>query len=119
MNAPSGGAPNRFHDHADRVSDLRCVIVVSGELDERFVDAFADLSICATDGETTLTGTLRDQSHLQGVLRQLFDLGLDITTLSATLQPPIISTRRSERNALSGTPVSARRHLVTRITRVS
>ena len=38
-----------------------------------------------TNGTTTLTGNLRDQSHLQGVLRQLLDLGLDIETISATI----------------------------------
>ena len=70
------------------MTGLRCVIVVSGELDERFRDAFADLSVRATNGTTELTGSLRDQSQLQGVLRQLFDLGLDIVSISSTLEPP-------------------------------
>ena len=65
-----------------------CVIVVAGELDERFGDAFADLSVRATNGHTELTGSLRDQSQMLGVLRQLFDLGLEIESISATFGPP-------------------------------
>ena len=65
-----------------------CVIVVAGELDERFHDAFADLSVRAANGHTELTGSLRDQSRMLGVLRQLFDLGLEIESISATPGPP-------------------------------
>jgi len=67
---------------------LWCVIVVSGELDQRFGDAFAELSLRATNGHTELTGGLRDQSQLQGVVRQLFDLGLEIESISAAPVPP-------------------------------
>ena len=70
-----------------RMSGLRCVIVVAGDLDERFRDAFADVSIHSVDGDTELTGSLRDQSQLQGVLRQLFDLGLDIVSISTSQIP--------------------------------
>ena len=70
------------------MSGLRCVIVVSGELGERFGDAFADLSLRATGGNTELTGSLRDQSQLLGVVRQLFDLGLEIESISAMLVRP-------------------------------
>ena len=56
-----------------------------GELDDRFGDAFADLSVRAINGNTELTGRLRDQSQLLGVLRQLFDLALDIESMSARL----------------------------------
>jgi hypothetical protein len=65
------------------MSGLQCVIVVSGELDERFRDAFADLSLRATDGNTELSGRLCDQSQLLGVVRQLSDLGLEIESISA------------------------------------
>jgi hypothetical protein len=61
---------------------LSCLIVVSGELDQRFHDGFRDLSVDSHDGTTSLHGTLRDQSALQGVLHQLFDLGIDIVSVS-------------------------------------
>jgi hypothetical protein len=43
------------------MSGYWCVIVVSGELDERFGDAFADLSVRAANGNT---GTVRDEVRL-------------------------------------------------------
>jgi hypothetical protein len=70
------------------MSGFWCVVVVSGELDERFGDAFGDLSVRAANGATELTGSLLDQSQLLGVLRQLFDLGLDIESISTRLVPP-------------------------------
>ena len=69
------------------MSGFWCVIVVSGELDDRFGDAFAGLSVRAANGNTELTGSLRDQSQLLGVMRELFDLGLDIESMSARLGP--------------------------------
>jgi len=70
------------------MSGFWCVIVVSGELGERFGDAFADLSVRAANGTTELTGSLRDQSQLLGVLHELFDLGLDIESISTALVLP-------------------------------
>ena len=84
---PAGGAVRRLIGQAPGMSGFWCVIVVSGELDERFGDAFADLSVRAGNGTTELTGSLHDQSQLLGVLHQLFDLGLDIESMSARLGP--------------------------------
>ena len=78
---------HRVIDQAFRMPGLRSVIVVSGELDDRFGEAFANLSVRAASGTTELTGNLRDQSELLGVMRQLFDLGLDIVSMSATPAP--------------------------------
>lgn len=70
------------------MSGIWCVIVVPGELDERFRDEFADLSVKVANGTTELSGGLRDQSEMLGVLRQLVDLGLDIESISTRLVPP-------------------------------
>ncbi len=67
------------------MAPLVCTIVVTGELDERFGEAFEPLRLTATDGRTELTGVLTDQAQLHGVLRQLFDLGLEV--LSFSLHP--------------------------------
>ncbi|MGO9187965.1 MAG: hypothetical protein ACLP8X_05810 [Streptosporangiaceae bacterium] len=69
------------------MSGFWCVIVISGELDDRFGDAFGGLLVRAANGTTELTGSLHDQSQLLGVLRELFDLGLDIESMSARLGP--------------------------------
>ena len=61
----------------------------SGELDQRFGAAFEGLALTAGDGMTELTGSLADQAQLQGVLRQLFDLGLVVVsfTTAPSLEP--------------------------------
>jgi hypothetical protein len=68
------------------VTGLTCTIVVSGELSERFVGAFADLGLARESGTTRLTGELVDQAELNGVLRQLMDLSLEIISVSTTRQ---------------------------------
>ena len=68
------------------VTGLTCTIVVSGELGERFVGAFADLGLARESGTTRLTGVLIDHSELNGVLHQLMDLGLEIISVATTRQ---------------------------------
>lgn len=64
------------------VSDLQCTIVVTGELGEQFDGVFADLSLSHDAGTTLMSGSLTDQAELQGVLRQIFELGLEILSIS-------------------------------------
>jgi hypothetical protein len=61
---------------------ILCTIVVSGELDPRFGDAVEGMTLTAAEGRTELVGTLTDQAHVQGVLHQLFDLGLEVVSFS-------------------------------------
>ncbi len=63
---------------------LICTITLSGELDPRFDQAFEGLTLTAREGQSLLRGGLADQSQLHGVLRQLFDLGLDLVAFTAT-----------------------------------
>ena len=65
-----------------KVTDIRCVIVLSEELGERFDGVFAGLSVARTGGGSELSGLLGDRAELQGVLRQLTDLGLNIVSLT-------------------------------------
>ena len=71
------------------MESLDCIIVVSGELDQRFGAAFEGLALTTHDGRTELTGPLTDQAQLQGVLRQLFDLGLDVVSFTAVHAPVV------------------------------
>ena len=66
------------------MSGLTCSIVVAGALDPRFDGAFAGLKNRSHDGITELTGAVEDRSELQGILRQLFDLGLDVVSMSTS-----------------------------------
>ena len=72
---------------------LACTITVSGELDTRFDGAFAGLRLTSSGGQSHLRGELVDRSQLQGVLRHLFDLGLDVVALTAEPVPVPVDTR--------------------------
>jgi hypothetical protein len=42
------------------------------------------MTLTAAEGRTELVGALTDQAHVQGVLHQLFDLGLDVVSFSTS-----------------------------------
>ena len=58
-------------------------LVVKGELSDRMQPAFEGMNLTRGDGTTTLTGTIRDQAELQGVLQRITDLGLTLLDLTA------------------------------------
>ena len=58
-------------------------LVVKGELSDRMQLAFEGMHLTRGDGTTTLTGTIRDQPELQGVLQRIADLGLTLLDLTA------------------------------------
>jgi hypothetical protein len=66
---------------------LLCTIVVAGELDARFGEAFEGMTLTVADGRTELVGSLTDQAHVQGVLHQLFDLGLEVVSFTSAPTP--------------------------------
>jgi hypothetical protein len=69
-------------------------IRVLGALDARWSTWFAGLDVSSTAvGETTLTGPLRDQAELHGVLARVRDLGL-----------PLIAVRRLDHDPIPDVP---------------
>lgn len=68
--------------HTPDVSGLTCTIVVAGELGQQFDQVFAHLALRHEAGTTLISGTLTDQAELQGVLHQVFDLGLEVLSVS-------------------------------------
>jgi hypothetical protein len=58
-------------------------LVVGGELSDRMQLAFEGMNLTRGDGTTILTGTIRDQAELQGVLQRITDLGLTLLELTA------------------------------------
>lgn len=58
-------------------------IVVRSELTERYADAFEGMKIAVGSGQTTLTGQVRDQSHLYGILNRASGLGLQLVSVEA------------------------------------
>jgi hypothetical protein len=57
-------------------------LVVAGELNDGLGRSFEGMSLAYEGGNTVLVGPVRDQTHLQGLLQRVSDLGL--TLLSAT-----------------------------------
>ena len=55
--------------------------VVGGALDVGWSEWFEGLHIESQGDETTLSGTLPDQSALLGILEKLADLGLSVVTV--------------------------------------
>lgn len=65
----AGGWPARYQ------------VRVEGVLDSRWSEWFGGLQVTSEGGETVLSGTLRDQSALHGVLAQIGNLGLSIVAV--------------------------------------
>jgi hypothetical protein len=73
-------------------------IVVRGELSQRYSLAFEGMTLVTGDGQTAITGPVVDQGHLHGLLDRIGDLGLELVSVNATLEPassaPVGQTRR-------------------------
>ena len=60
-------------------------IRVKGRIDKRWSEWLEDLTITHTDqDETVLTGSITDQAALYGLVAKLRDLGLPLSSVSAS-----------------------------------
>jgi hypothetical protein len=74
-------------------------LVVDGELGARYASAFEGMTISAHDGLTEITGSIIDQSHLQGLIARIAGLGLtlrSITPLDTENEAAVRSHRANE-----------------------
>ena len=65
-------------------------IVVRSELTDRYASAFEGMEMETKNGQTILTGEVKDQPHLFGILDRLNSLGLELLSvqdLSADAHP--------------------------------
>jgi hypothetical protein len=53
-------------------------VIVEGELSDRMQPAFEGMTLTRAGGNTTLTGPVRDQAELQGLLQRVSNLGLTL-----------------------------------------
>ena len=58
-------------------------LVVRSELGDRYASAFEGMRMETQDGQTILTGLVKDQPHLFGVLDRLYGLGLELLSVQA------------------------------------
>jgi hypothetical protein len=61
-------------------------IVVGSELGERYAPAFEGMRMETRDWRTILTGEVKDQPHLFGILQLLNGLGLELLSVQALTQ---------------------------------
>jgi hypothetical protein len=71
-------------------------IILEGELSDRFAATFPGMRLECGDGETSLTGEIRDQAQLQGVLAHVADLGLSLRSFAPVMTPPESSVATAE-----------------------
>jgi hypothetical protein len=58
-------------------------IVVRSELSDRYASAFEGMEMETKNGQTILTGEVKDQPHLFGILERLNSLGLELLSVQA------------------------------------
>ena len=56
-------------------------IVLRGRLSERFESAFEGMAMEPGPNQTVLTGDVRDQAHLYGLLDRLRDFGIELVAV--------------------------------------
>lgn len=61
--------------------------VVRGEIGDRFGVLFEGMRLERRDGTTVITGPVRDQAHLHGVVERIEDLGLELVSVNPVGEP--------------------------------
>jgi hypothetical protein len=63
-------------------------IVVGAEVSKRYAPAFEGMEMEAAGGRTTLTGEVKDQPHLHGILDRINGLGLKLVSVESVPGEP-------------------------------
>ena len=58
-------------------------IVARSELSDRYASAFEGMEMETEDGRTILTGEVKDQPHLFGILERINGLGMELLSVEA------------------------------------
>ena len=57
-------------------------IKVEGHLDKKWMDWFVGMVISYEDANTILSGNIKDEAHLHGILNQIRDLNLKLISIN-------------------------------------
>lgn len=79
---------NNLEPATDSGQPLVYQIRLKGHLDRQWSDWFAGLAITLDDGDTLLTGPVRDQAALHGVLKKVRDLGAPLVSVNCLAPGP-------------------------------
>jgi hypothetical protein len=61
--------------------------LVRGEIGDRFGWMFEDMRLERAGGRTVITGPVRDQAHLHGLIVQIEELGLELVSVNPVGEP--------------------------------
>ena len=57
-------------------------LVVRGEIGDRFAGVFEGMRLERVAGTTVLTGPVRDQAHLHGLIERMQELGIELVSVN-------------------------------------
>jgi hypothetical protein len=60
----------------------KTIILIQDHLDEKWKSCFDDIEISYAGNNTILTGEIKDEAHLHGVLNQIRDLNLKLISVN-------------------------------------
>jgi hypothetical protein len=69
------------------VRDSTYQLVVRGELDTRFELVFTGMELSRVEGTTVMTGKVRDDAELYGLVERLAELGLELVSIQQIVGP--------------------------------
>ena len=72
----------RGGEHRRTMPAERYELVLRGEIGDRFGVLFDGMRLERTGGITVLTGPVRDQAHLHGLIERIGDLGIDLVSVN-------------------------------------
>ena len=61
--------------------------MIRGELGERFALLFEGMRLDRDRGTTVITGAVRDQAHLHGLIERVDELGLELVSVNPVNEP--------------------------------
>ena len=70
------------------MADRSYRLIVAGELGDDLAVAFPGMALTRAEGSTALTGSVRDQAELHGLLLRMSDLGLTLLEAKAIDDSP-------------------------------
>ena len=57
-------------------------LVIRGEVGDRFAVLFDGMRLERAGGRTVITGPVRDQAHLHGLIQRIEELGLELVSVN-------------------------------------
>ena len=67
--------------------DATYQLIVRGELDTRFELVFTGMQLSQVEGTTVMTGKVRDDAALYGLVERIAELGLELVSIQQVVGP--------------------------------